>query len=164
MMKKNLKIMVPLFAAVLVFGYLFFVPENFISLLFEEPEISSAQTDSEEKPESSFYILPYSLRVGEELYMKFCQICHGSTGDGKGFNAYILPVKPRNFTEKDYMNALSDNRLAETIREGGGGVNKSVLMPVWGNTFSTLEINYLLQYIKTFAQNETKEEPVSLLR
>ena len=163
-MKRYLKTMVPVFAAFFIFGYLFLIPENSISLLLEEPEISSAQTDSEEKPDPSFYILPYSLRVGEELYMKYCQVCHGATGEGNGFNAYILSIKPRNFTESDYMNALSDNRLAEAVREGGRGVNKSLLMPVWGNTFSSLEISYLVRYIRTFSHSKSKQDTTSFLR
>ena len=96
-------------------------------------------------------IRPYSLRMGEQLYTKYCAICHGTDGDGKGFNAYTLEVQPRDFTNRQYMNALADSRLAETIREGGRGVNKSVLMQTWGGTLSHLEINYLVQYLRQFS-------------
>ena len=95
-------------------------------------------------------VRPYSLRVGKTLYTKYCEICHGAAGDGKGFNAYTLEVQPRDFTNRQYMNALSDSRLAETIREGGRGVNKSALMPTWGGTLNTLEINYLIEYLRQF--------------
>lgn len=106
----------------------------------------------------------YTLRVGQELFKNYCQVCHGDTGEGNGFNAYMLSTKPRNFSDGDYMNALSDNRLAEAIREGGRGVNKSVLMPAWGNTFSPFEISYLVEYIRTFVQKTSEVDSSSLQR
>lgn len=100
--------------------------------------------------------LPYAQRVGEDIFNRYCMVCHGDTGEGNGFNAYTLAVKPRDFTGGEYLNALSDARLAEAIREGGRGVNKSVLMPIWGNRFSDLEISFIVQYIRLFAQSDAK--------
>ena len=134
---------------------------SFILLPGYASRIDSVASDQSKKPELSSVpvkapppianIRPYSLRVGEKLYTKYCEICHGAAGDGKGFNAYTLEVQPRDFTNRQYMNALADSRLAETIREGGRGVNKSVLMQTWGGTLSPLEINYLVQYLRQFS-------------
>lgn len=99
--------------------------------------------------------MSYTLRVGQKLYLDYCTVCHGEEGDGLGFNAYTLETKPRNFSDAEYMNALSDERLAETIREGGRGVNKSMLMPAWGITMSQLEISYVVKYVRLFAQTRS---------
>lgn len=122
-------------------------------------EVTSA---SESGTEFQWSVLPYTLRVGEKLFANYCSVCHGESGDGLGFNAYTLEVKPRNFSDAEYMNELSDARIFETIGEGGRGVNKSVLMPVWGTTLSELEISFLVDYIRSFAVIDTvASTPVS---
>ena len=70
-------------------------------------------------------ILTYEQREGKFLYTKYCSICHGTEGKGDGFNAFNLDPKPKDFTEKQYMQALTDEKLSETISHGGRGVNKS---------------------------------------
>ena len=126
-----------------------------------EPVRESPEANDEswtEGGESEYFVGDsYSVRVGKDLYTRYCQVCHGETGQGNGFNAYTLEIRPRDFTDHEYMSALPDRRLAEAIREGGPGVNKSVLMPAWGNTFSTLEINYLVLRIRKFSQPDSIE-------
>ncbi len=123
-------------------------------------EASSPESKvSARKPGGSFEADPYPIRVGEELYLKYCHVCHGESGEGNGFNAYILETQPRNFTDSIYMDALTDSRLAEAVSEGGRGVNKSVLMPAWGNTFSPLEISYLVRYIRQYSQTILSKKP-----
>lgn len=95
-------------------------------------------------------LLTYEERQGEQLYIKYCAVCHGEEGKGDGFNAFNLDPKPRDFTDSTYMIALSDSRLFETISEGGRGVNKSPLMPSWGVTLSKDNILSAISYVKTF--------------
>lgn len=118
-------------------------------------EPGDAASSSESGSEVQSIAMPYTQRVGREIYMDYCSVCHGEEGDGMGFNAYTLADKPRNFSDAEYMNELSDARLSETISEGGRGVNKSVLMPAWGNTFSQLEISFIVDYLRSFAPNNT---------
>jgi mono/diheme cytochrome c family protein len=92
----------------------------------------------------------YEQRQGKDLYIKYCAICHGKEGTGDGFNAFNLDPRPRNFTDATYMDALSDNRLVETISQGGRGVNRSLLMPSWGGRLNRQEIEYVVSFVRSF--------------
>jgi mono/diheme cytochrome c family protein len=96
-------------------------------------------------------ILTYEQREGKYLYAKYCSICHGTEGKGDGFNAFNLNPKPKDFTEKQYMQALTDEKLIETISHGGRGVNKSPSMPSGDGRLTKQEIEYLVAYVRTFA-------------
>ena len=98
--------------------------------------------------------LTYEQQQGEYLFNKYCAICHGESGKGDGFNAYNLDPRPRDLSDPDYMKAFSHERLAEVIVQGGRGINKSVTMPAWGNTFRSYQIDYLVEYIKLFSQHQ----------
>lgn len=99
-------------------------------------------------------MLTYEERQGKQLYTKYCAVCHGQEGKGDGFNAFNLDTKPRDFTDSIYMNALSDERLIETINEGGRGVNRSSLMPSWNGSLKSVEIDYVVSYIRRFRYSD----------
>jgi len=105
-----------------------------------------------DSPDGKLPSLSYELRQGKHLYAKYCAVCHGTEGKGDGFNAFNLDPKPRNFTDARYMNALSDERLLETIGQGGRGVNKSVLMPSWGGRLTNIERTYVVAFIRHFGK------------
>lgn len=73
-----------------------------------------------------------SLAWGNELYTHYCTPCHGIKGDGNGFNAPRLLVKPANHTDSQFMSERDDLKLFDTINLGGVEVAKSTLMPPWG--------------------------------
>lgn len=103
-------------------------------------------------------VLTYEQQQGKNLYIKFCALCHGANGKGDGFNALNLDPEPRDFTDARYMNALSNERLVETISQGGRGVNRSVLMPSWGGRLSKDEIEFLVSYVRLFSKSSYNEE------
>lgn len=98
--------------------------------------------------------LTYEQRQGKYLFDQYCAICHGSSGEGDGFNAFNLEPRPRDFTDSSYMAALSDERLEETIAQGGRGAGKSVAMPAWQNTLEPYHISYLVTYLRTFSETK----------
>ena len=59
-----------------------------------------------------------------------------------------LEIKPHPFTEGDTLNKISDTDLTAIISHGGPALNKSALMPAWGNTLSKSEIQALISYIR----------------
>ena len=99
-------------------------------------------------------VLPYEARQGKFLFTKYCAVCHGEDGKGDGFNAYNLDPKPRDFTDARLMQALTDERIAETISGGGRSVNKSPLMPSWGGRLKRREIGYLVRYVRSFLSKQ----------
>jgi mono/diheme cytochrome c family protein len=93
----------------------------------------------------------YEERQGKALFATYCAVCHGAEGRGDGFNAFNLDPKPRNLADAQYMSALSDERIVQTIREGGRGVNRSALMPSWGARLTGNEILDVVAFVRTLA-------------
>ena len=89
-----------------------------------------------------------AVERGEDLYRTYCTQCHGSQGNGKGINVRDMSVQPRDHTDAKAMSARSDQDLVKVIKEGGAAINKSVLMPPWGDVFSDEEVNDLAQYLR----------------
>lgn len=120
----------------------------FFILLF-----SSCSSETNKELSKSFGVqstLTYSERQGKFLYAKYCTVCHGAEGEGDGFNAFNLDPKPRNFSDSDYMSNFSDDRLFETISQGGRGINKSVMMPSWKSVLKDYQVIYLVSYLRLF--------------
>ncbi len=92
------------------------------------------------------------------LFHHYCSACHGEGGRGDGFNAYNLDPKPRDLTDLKYQDAISDETLKEVVSQGGRGMNKSILMPAYGNTLSGEQI-VDLAYLRTLAEPETRDQP-----
>ena len=91
---------------------------------------------------------------GEKLYEAFCSQCHGLTGEGNGINAPELEVAPRNHRDRGEMSARSDEDLYKAIEGGGQAINKSVLMPPWGENLDDNDINALVVYLRQICCQE----------
>jgi len=91
---------------------------------------------------------------GKELYEHYCVLCHGSGGQGDGFNAYNLKPRPQNFTDAAFMRSLSDTDVIDVIKGGGRSIGRSVLMPPWGKTLTGKQIQAIVAYLRTFAASQ----------
>ena len=85
---------------------------------------------------------------GKALYEIYCTQCHGTHADGKGINIKDMAVLPRDHTDTDEMSARTDADLTKAIMHGGKSVNKSVLMPAWGENLSSQEIADLVAHLR----------------
>lgn len=103
-------------------------------------------------PDGKLPSLSYEQRQGMHLYAKYCAVCHGTRGKGDGFNAFNLDPKPRDFTDARSMNALTDQRLLETISQGGRGVDRSPSMPSWGGRLTNVERTYVVAFIRLLSK------------
>lgn len=92
----------------------------------------------------------YELRMGREVWVHYCQTCHGESGAGDGFNSFNLDPKPRDLSDPAFQKKKSDADLADAIRRGGAGVGLSPLMPPWGKTLSPREVDEVIAYVRTF--------------
>lgn len=96
-------------------------------------------------------LFTYAQRRGMRIFRHYCVVCHGEEGAGDGFNAYNLDPAPRDLTDPKYQNAISDETLEEVVTQGGRGMNKSILMPAYGNTLSKEQISDLVAFIRTLS-------------
>ena len=82
--------------------------------------------------------------AGSVLYRNHCMSCHGANGQGKGPAASGLHPSPPDFTDPGFWKTVTGSYLLHVITNGLGP------MPGWGGTLSPLDIDNLLDYIKTF--------------
>ncbi len=59
------------------------------------------------------------LDHGREVYTRNCAPCHGPEGRGDGPASATLNPKPRDHSNAEYMDRLTDQKIADTIRMGG---------------------------------------------
>lgn len=96
--------------------------------------------------------LGYEQTVGRRLNDQYCDRCHNPESTAERVSNYDnLEVKPHPFTEGDTLNKISDTDLTAIIAHGGPALNKSALMPAWGNTLSKSDIQALISYIRAVA-------------
>jgi mono/diheme cytochrome c family protein len=89
---------------------------------------------------------------GASIYRTNCSPCHGLTGKGDGPASGALNPKPRDHTDGNYMNSLSDEHLFTVITKGGASVKRSSLMPAWGGQLSDEEIREVIKHVRSLAR------------
>jgi mono/diheme cytochrome c family protein len=62
------------------------------------------------------------------IYGERCVACHGDTGEGNGPGAANLNPRPKNFHNRTWQRATSDEQIAKAIVEGGQAVGLSASM------------------------------------
>lgn len=97
--------------------------------------------------------LGYQQTLGRHLNDQYCERCHNPESTVERVSNYDnLEVKPPPFTEGDTLNKISDADLTAVISHGGPALNKSALMPAWGNTLSKADIQALISYIRAVSE------------
>ncbi|SVE61425.1 uncharacterized protein METZ01_LOCUS514279, partial [marine metagenome] len=77
------------------------------------------ENDLEVAEVAEVLVTPEVLHMGRTAYRKYCVQCHGYSGKGDGTSATSFDPPPRDYTDAEIMNAITDLTLAETIRFGG---------------------------------------------
>jgi mono/diheme cytochrome c family protein len=96
--------------------------------------------------------LGYQQTLGRRLNDQYCDRCHNAESTVERVSNYDnLEIKPHAFTEGDTLNKMSDADLTAVITYGGPALNKSSLMPAWGNTLSKANIQALISYIRAIS-------------
>ena len=88
----------------------------------------------------SLSTLALAQAPGETVFKKNCVMCHGADGAGK--TKMGVKLGAADLTSSD-IQALSDEALAQTIRNGKGK------MPPFEKTLSADEIMQVVQYVRT---------------
>ncbi len=96
--------------------------------------------------------LGYQQTLGRQLNDQYCDRCHNPESTVERVSNFDnLEIKPHPFTEGDTLNKISDADLTAIISHGGPALNKSALMPAWGNTLSKSDIQALISYIRAIS-------------
>ena len=64
-------------------------------------------------------VTPAMLERGHEIYKMNCVPCHGPGGKGDGPSAVTLNPPPRDHTDPELMEKLTDEKVAQTVQMGG---------------------------------------------
>ena len=91
----------------------------------------------------------------EDNFAWYCKQCHGPKGAGDGINSEVeeLPVGPMNLSKAKEIKKFSDAEIVKTVTKGGPANTLESLMPPWGNTFTTAEIEALMKYVRSLCQD-----------
>lgn len=96
--------------------------------------------------------LGYQQTRGLQLNDQYCERCHNPESTVERVSNFDnLEIKPHPFTDGDTLNKISDADLNAIISHGGPALNKSALMPAWGNTLSKSDIQALTSYIRAIS-------------
>jgi len=106
--------------------------------------------------------LGYQQTLGSRLNDQYCDRCHNSESTTERVSNYDnLDVKPHPFSDGDALNKISDADLAAIIANGGPALQKSALMPAWGNTLTKSDLQALIAYIRTVSDTPSRNsEPL----
>ena len=97
---------------------------------------------------------PPVIAVGHEndgaaLYARHCAACHGDTGEGDGWNAANLPVRPTRHADAVAMSLRPDDTLFDGIAGGGYVLDRNARMPAFGDLLTRAQIRLLVAHIRT---------------
>lgn len=96
--------------------------------------------------------LGYQQNLGRQLNDQYCDRCHNPESTAERLSNFDnLEIKPHPFTEGDTLNKMTDADLTAIISHGGPALNKSALMPAWGNTLNKSEIQALISFIRAIS-------------
>jgi len=102
--------------------------------------------------------LGYQQTLGRQLNDQYCERCHNPESTVERVSNFDnLEIKPHPFTEGDTLNKLTDADLTAIINHGGPALNKSALMPAWGNTLSKADIQALVSYIRAISDPPSRD-------
>jgi mono/diheme cytochrome c family protein len=91
--------------------------------------------------------------AGEQLFVQSkCGNCHGKTGKGDGSVAIRQNIKLLDWTDAAAMAAITDADMTEIIEKGGKAIGKSPRMPRYGHKLTAAEIQHLVAYTRSLAQ------------
>jgi mono/diheme cytochrome c family protein len=101
------------------------------------------------QPQAPSALQPGTERDGASLYARHCAACHGNSGAGDGWNVPNLGVTPTVHSDPTAMSKRPDDTLYDGIAAGGYVLDKSPLMPAFGDLLEPEQIQALVAHIRT---------------
>ncbi len=131
---------------------LFFFSLNMVTASDEKKQAKQDEAVAEKTAEPQMPKEEVSLELGRKVYQHYCTPCHGNAGDGNGFNAPRLLVKPANHTDAKFMSERNDQKLFDVVDLGGAEVAKSTLMPPWGAVLGDVKLKSIVLRLRELCQ------------
>lgn len=104
--------------------------------------------DSFAPPQAPPALDPAQAQDGAALYARHCSACHGEGGRGDGWNVTNLPVQPTAHADAALMSQRADDTLYDGISVGGWVLDKSPMMPAFGELLEPSQIRALVAHIR----------------
>ena len=101
--------------------------------------------------------------TAQSNYRSECATCHGASGKGDGWTAWLFRLKVRDLTDAAHMWTLSDDYIFQIIKQGGASLGKPG-MPSWGQELTDREIRDLVVYIRSLAPPPPPPQPSGAAR
>jgi mono/diheme cytochrome c family protein len=95
---------------------------------------------------------------GEEIYGRFCSVCHGDKGNTAVWARSGLNPPPRNFTSVQAKSELTRERMIQSVTNGRPGTG---MMP-FTSKLNTREIEAVVDYIRySFMKVDANNQPLA---
>ena len=96
--------------------------------------------------------LNYEQSQGKRVFYAYCIWCHAdATPAGPSNRSNLNPAPPLGI-DGTVLNPLSNELLRNTITLGGSAMGKSAMMPPWGRTLSSGQIDAVIAFLRAIAQ------------
>ena len=103
------------------------------ALACSKSETKGNPPSTNREPEPTSTSTPFAGKIdmdkAQVIFNERCAACHGTEGKGNGPASGALNPKPRNYSDKAWQAAVTDDQLRKTIVLGGAAVGKSPIMP-----------------------------------
>jgi mono/diheme cytochrome c family protein len=86
--------------------------------------------------------------VAPPVFVEACASCHGDKGRGDGPAGRFLNPPPRDFGDEEWQASITDDRLRQTIRQGGAAMGLSPAMAPHPD-LSSDQVEELIRYIRS---------------
>lgn len=110
--------------------------------------------------DSQLVAKPPAAYEGRRLYVSYCQLCHGTNGNGDGPLAKAMKISPSDL--KTTVRSRSDTILTKIITGEGGqtitGRDRhnllSEAMPEWKDVFTESQVKALIAYLRFLGRSK----------
>ena len=120
----------------------------------EKPDPTLRAYDSEQDWNDPQRVIPlnYQQAQGKRVFYQYCIWCHADATPAGPSNRSNLNPMPPLANDGAVFNPLSDDLLRNTITLGGSAVGRSALMPPWGRTLKSDDIDAVISFYRAIAQ------------